>query len=120
MTTSASPSAPWTAQISIRREYDDYLRHPLSQVTEVPFGKSITNPAELEFALRRAQFSILNPSVPPERILSATSVAELDQISSAQSLTFSRNVVCVDLEGPDLTDLSFIDLPGNFITEVNV
>jgi hypothetical protein len=27
-------------------------------------------------------------------------------------LLFSRNVVCVDLEGPDLTDLSFIDLPG--------
>ena len=22
------------------------------------------------------------------------------------------NVVCVDLEGPDLTDLAFIDLPG--------
>jgi hypothetical protein len=26
--------------------------------------------------------------------------------------SFSRDVVCVDLQGPELTDLSFIDLPG--------
>ena len=25
---------------------------------------------------------------------------------------FSRNVVCVELAGPELTDLSFVDLPG--------
>ncbi|KAK6964722.1 hypothetical protein R3P38DRAFT_3157156 [Favolaschia claudopus] len=29
-----------------------------------------------------------------------------------QPLPFSRNVVCVDLEGPELTDLMFLDLPG--------
>lgn len=29
-----------------------------------------------------------------------------------KALDFSRNVVCIDIWGPGLTDLSFIDLPG--------
>ena len=27
-------------------------------------------------------------------------------------LSFSRNVICVDVVGPGLVDLSFVDLPG--------
>ncbi len=30
-------------------------------------------------------------------------------------LKFSRNTVCLDLTGPELADLAFVDLPGAFI-----
>jgi hypothetical protein len=34
-------------------------------------------------------------------------------IGSTQQLSFSENVVCLDICGPDVPNLSFIDLPGN-------
>ncbi|KAF9053960.1 hypothetical protein BDZ89DRAFT_1056513 [Hymenopellis radicata] len=107
---SSSPG-PWQCRISIRREYDKHKR--LDDIREIPFGDLITNKAEVELALRRAQLAVLNPSIPIPKILKS-SVDELNDWStqSAQQVPFSRNVVCVDLEGPDLTDLSFIDLPG--------
>lgn len=36
--------------------------------------------------------------------------------STEKPLLFSRNIVCVDLQGPDLVDLAFIDLPGSCVT----
>lgn len=30
----------------------------------------------------------------------------------SNQLTFSSNVVCINVSGPDVPDLSFIDLPG--------
>ena len=65
--------------------------------------------------IRRAQLAILNPSVPAERFVdfdtTTLSPGELP-LESEKQLQFSSNVVCLDLSGPDLTDLSFIDLPG--------
>ncbi|KAI0696226.1 P-loop containing nucleoside triphosphate hydrolase protein [Cerioporus squamosus] len=37
---------------------------------------------------------------------------ELSGLASLTSHAFSKNVICIDLAGPDLVDLSFIDLPG--------
>lgn len=108
---SSSPG-PWQCRISIRREYD--LKHKrLDDINEIPFGNIIVDKSQVETALRRAQLSVLNPSIPTHKILDATP----DQLSewlfqSVKASPFSRNVVCVDLEGPELTDLSFIDLPG--------
>lgn len=98
--------------MSIRWEFDAY-GEPLEKVDEIPFGKPITKKEDVELALRRAQTAVLNPHISAmyfldlaETALSGIAVHDLN------SLLFSKNVICVDLEGPDLTDLSFIDLPG--------
>jgi hypothetical protein len=79
---------------------------------EVPFGDLITEPTDVELALRRAQFAVLNPGVGFSQILSLSTAQIQQGIKGRESLPFSRNVVCVDLHGPEMTDLSFIDLPG--------
>ncbi len=90
----------WSCQISIRKEYDDEGKK-LTDVNEVRFGERITKKEDVEPMLRRAQAGVL---------LGDTSLGDLK--SSVKGDRFSRNVVCVDLAGPDLTDLSFVDLPG--------
>ncbi|THH14151.1 hypothetical protein EW146_g6152 [Bondarzewia mesenterica] len=83
------------------------------QVVELAFGDVIHDPKQVELALRRAQAAVLNPHIETQKLLgmSAEQLANGIQ-SSTKPLLFSRNVVCVHLQGPDLTDLSFIDLPG--------
>jgi len=108
---SSSPG-PWSCQVSIRWEFDENDK-PLDDVSEVPFGALITEKDKVELALRRAQAAVLNPSISASSFLTSS----LDELKTGvrgpkESLPFSRNVVCVDLEGPELTDLSFIDLPG--------
>ncbi|KAI3619394.1 hypothetical protein WG66_012775 [Moniliophthora roreri] len=106
-----SASGPWRCNIKIRKEYDSRGRR-LDEIREVPFGSTILDKADVEPALRRAQFAVLNAQIDKETILT-TSLDKLEELAATgKSLSFSRNVVCVDLEGPELTDLSFIDLPG--------
>ncbi|KAE9397400.1 P-loop containing nucleoside triphosphate hydrolase protein, partial [Gymnopus androsaceus JB14] len=105
-----SSTGPWTCQISIREEFDSGGNR-LREVFEIPFGGTITDKSQVELALRRAQFAVLNPEIPQKDILNA-SPEKLKNMATQKSMPFSKNVVCVDLEGPELTDLSFIDLPG--------
>ncbi|KAE9397408.1 hypothetical protein BT96DRAFT_75815 [Gymnopus androsaceus JB14] len=105
-----SSTGPWTCQISIRKEFDSGGNR-LREVSEIPFGGTITDKSQVELALRRAQFSVLNPGVPQKDVLNA-SPEKLKNMATQKSMPFSKNVVCVDLEGPGLTDLTFIDLPG--------
>ncbi|KAI0650980.1 P-loop containing nucleoside triphosphate hydrolase protein [Trametes meyenii] len=100
----------WSCQISIRWEYDDAGEH-LDEVQEVPFGPGLTDKSEVEPMLRRAQGAILNAA-------SATALTQyVDNPieyggKGRKALAFSRNTICVDLAGPELVDLSFVDLPG--------
>ncbi|KAH8110479.1 P-loop containing nucleoside triphosphate hydrolase protein [Phellopilus nigrolimitatus] len=68
----------------------------------------ITSPHEVEDRLRRAQRAILNPSnhSPSEFLGNASAVHEFDELS------FSRNYISVEVYGPHVSDLSFVDLPG--------
>ncbi|KIM82118.1 hypothetical protein PILCRDRAFT_485567 [Piloderma croceum F 1598] len=115
---SSSSSAPWSCQVSIRWEFDMNDK-PLDKVSEVRFGSLITDKGDVELALRRAQAAVLNPSLPDTSFL-ACSMDELKNGArgNQKPLQFSRNVVCVDLEGPTLTDLNFIDMPENAEPEV--
>ncbi|TFY58995.1 hypothetical protein EVG20_g7953 [Dentipellis fragilis] len=107
-----SSSDKWSCQISIRWEYE-VDNSKKKDVSEVPFGDQITDPSEVELQLRRAQAAVLNPHVRTHDFLSMSAQQIKAGVkSSAKPLLFSRNVVCVDLQGPDLVDLSFIDLPG--------
>ncbi|KZT66610.1 hypothetical protein DAEQUDRAFT_695305 [Daedalea quercina L-15889] len=108
----SSSSEPWRCQVSIRWEFDQQSKR-CDKVREETFGGIITNKTDVELMLRRAQAAVLNPGVPMAKFLTM-SVDSLDDAGAAQAkrLAFSRNVVCIDLAGPDLTDLSFVDLPG--------
>lgn len=77
-------------------------------VSTVPFGKPIFDPAEVAERIRRAQRAILSPSTNPKTFLSDGG----DGSETAPEITFSRNCVSLDISGPDVVDLSFVDLPG--------
>ena len=73
----------------------------------ITFGPVIEDKELVEERIRRAQRAILNPSENPDVFLSGP-----DDDPSHRELTFSKNCVSLDISGPDLTDLSFCDLPG--------
>jgi hypothetical protein len=80
---------------------------PLSQHRTERFGDTIYDRSRVEDRIRRAQCAILNPSIPAKQFLSQEDV-ELDE----KEVTFSLNRVILQIRGPDVTDLSFCDLPG--------
>ncbi|KAG1745120.1 P-loop containing nucleoside triphosphate hydrolase protein [Suillus paluster] len=103
----SSHATSWSCTITLRI-YPDNNGRDLQRPTIVPFGRTITDRSEVEVWLRRAQAAILNPSLPSSSFHTKT-IEELR--NTKNTLKFSRNVVCVSIEDPDATDLSFYDLP---------
>ncbi|KAF9516697.1 hypothetical protein BS47DRAFT_1371660 [Hydnum rufescens UP504] len=109
----------WQCQVLLRTEVD--APGVRRQKTEKIFGPIVYDTDELEKMLRRAQLAILNPSVPSNAFVDfdLTSLEEdVLPLGSHEQLGFSSNTVCLDVSGPDVPDLSFIDLPGNDIEAV--
>ncbi|KAG1856026.1 P-loop containing nucleoside triphosphate hydrolase protein [Suillus subalutaceus] len=106
--TMSSYATSWSCTITLRMGFDNNGKDMPKTVT-VPFGRAITDRNEVEVWLRRAQAAILNPNVPSSSFHRKT-IEELRSLKN--TLKFSRNVVCVSIEDPDATDLSFYDLPG--------
>ncbi|KAG1896029.1 P-loop containing nucleoside triphosphate hydrolase protein [Suillus fuscotomentosus] len=104
----SSHAKSWSCTITLRIGFDSNGLD-LQKPTNVLFGPTITDRSEFEVWLRRAQAAILNPNV-ASSTFHAKTVEELKNIKN--TLKFSRNVVCVSIEDPDATDLSFYDLPG--------
>ncbi|KAI0759258.1 P-loop containing nucleoside triphosphate hydrolase protein [Trametes elegans] len=104
--------APWSSRVSLHWEYDPSGK-PLPHVTEVPFGDPFTDKGDIELWLRRAQAAILSHHQKhnPADFLDKDG-EDLAELARRAVNKFSRNVVCVSISGPDLPDLSFIDLPG--------
>ncbi|GAA5955061.1 hypothetical protein JCM3765_003176 [Sporobolomyces pararoseus] len=107
----------WHCKISIRFETDQDGRR-FEKIREIPFGDTIIKPDDVEGALRRAQLAVLNPSISTDKFAKATD-SEVKQakegtlmFGSKKQLSFSTNYVCMDIAGPLVTDLAFIDLPG--------
>jgi hypothetical protein len=105
-------SNSWSCCVFIRREFDN-AGNKVNEIRETPFGDSITDKNEVEDRLRRAQLAILYPDIEEVEWLRCPP-GELYKLitRSKEASSFSRNVVCVDLDGDGLTDLAFIDLPG--------
>ncbi|KAJ7032332.1 P-loop containing nucleoside triphosphate hydrolase protein [Mycena alexandri] len=102
-------SAPeWSCRISIRREFDNTGKH-LREVSEEAFGDPIKDKDAVELMLRRAQLVALDSTADLAAVLKMDAEELKDK---TQTGSFSKNVVCIDLEGPELTDLQFVDLPG--------
>ncbi|KAG2131413.1 P-loop containing nucleoside triphosphate hydrolase protein [Suillus bovinus] len=104
----SSHTTSWSCTITLRIGFDSNGLD-LQKPTNVRFGQMITDRSEFEVWLRRAQAAILNPNVSSSTFHTKT-IEELKNIKN--TLKFSRNVVCVSIEDPDATDLSFYDLPG--------
>lgn len=108
------PGVSWHCQVFLRIETDRYSRQ-VRDIKETPFGGIIRSTQALEVMLRRAQLAILNPSVNPRRFVKfdvSTLSDGIPPLGSEEQMAFSANVVCVTVWGPDVPDLSFIDLPG--------
>ena len=126
LSSAPAPDTPWSCQISIRWEFDEAGR-PLDNVREDKFGPKLTDKTEVEVMLRRAQAAVLSPSIPSEHFVRADLAALVDgrggllggrTVGGFGTLLFSKNVIVVDVVGPELVDLSFVDLPGKCLVGV--
>ncbi|QRV97583.1 dynamin central region protein [Ceratobasidium sp. AG-Ba] len=102
----AFANEPWHCTVHLRFLKDEN-GDDISPIRNVAFGGRITKKEEVEERLRRAQLAILNPG--------KDSAAYLDDdipASSPNSVAFSENFISVEITGPDVTNLSFCDLPG--------
>ncbi|KAF8311941.1 hypothetical protein DL93DRAFT_2060395, partial [Clavulina sp. PMI_390] len=107
----------WHCQVYLRLE-SDQDGNKLREVQETAFGPVLDSKIELEKMLRRAQLAILNPSVGMNHFvdLDVDDAENVDMpIDLSGQVAFSSNVVCVTVWGPDIPDLSFIDLPAGII-----
>ncbi|KAI5370698.1 putative dynamin stalk domain, dynamin, GTPase domain, GTPase effector domain-containing protein [Septoria linicola] len=77
--------------------------------TEICQFATITNKADLELVLRRAQIAILNPTK-NWRHFTACSATEV--VNATFQVDFSPNLICLEINAPNLLELSFYDLPG--------
>jgi hypothetical protein len=112
------PDGKWSAKISLRIEFDD-TGNRLPETVIYPFGSVIHDIHAVESTLRRAQAAILNWYAmdwhPNDYLSMDDLVFSLWQAEPPPSqLNFSRNIICIGISIPKLTDLVFIDLPGTY------
>ncbi|KAF7317274.1 hypothetical protein HMN09_00462700 [Mycena chlorophos] len=101
-------SAPWRCTVELRF-ITDKNGTPLGQARTEPFGPPVSDKSDVEERIRRAQRAILNPS----KLASTFLADDLDDGEhDANELAFSTNFISLAISGPDLADLSFVDLPG--------
>ncbi|KAK5740514.1 hypothetical protein LTR17_004551 [Elasticomyces elasticus] len=107
----------WTCRVSLHHthQYDssyragadptkyDYWRK-MQGMTATEF-ETIRNKDRLQELLRLAQLAILHPGTDPKDFLFGTPPSD-------PGVGFSPNIVSIQIEGPDLPELSFFDLPG--------
>ncbi|TFK69296.1 hypothetical protein BDN72DRAFT_959668 [Pluteus cervinus] len=127
-----SPAAEWSCLIKIRREFDVLGARLMTGVCEVPFGSLIKNKEEVEFRLRLAQVAVLKGQASDKQalVMMPDQVKQFQEEMSAHAQgpignpfglkpipRFSKNAICVHLQGPEYTDLAFVDLPGLIAAE---
>ncbi|KAA1470471.1 hypothetical protein DENSPDRAFT_774675 [Dentipellis sp. KUC8613] len=96
----------WQCCVSLRR-VTDTSGDDLGHASNDQFGDIITSKADVTERIRRAQRAILNPSTNFQTFLQGP-----DADPNAMELSFSKNTICLQISGPDVADLSFVDLPG--------
>ena len=104
---------PWQCIVYLRFSHDQ-KRQPLEHITNPQFGEIIYDRTEVEERIRRAQRAVLNPDSPLEYFLNGGVAAA----ESGPHTTFTMNCVSLKISGPDVVDLAFCDLPGEFIFSV--
>ena len=82
----------------------------LPQPKILTFGNMLYNADEVEKTLRRAQDALLHLPYLDEHEAEIFLQGDYDTMEDA--IGFSRNVVRLEVWGPELVDVTFIDLPG--------
>lgn len=112
--TSGSNSG-WSCKVSliVRYDYSPGTRNgayphwtDTGSQTTTELG-TIRDPTGLEDALRKAQFAILNPGNDPLEIFRTVNLN-----SATSGLSFSPNIVSLEVTKPGLHELALYDLPG--------
>ncbi|BGP50932.1 hypothetical protein JCM10450v2_006858 [Rhodotorula kratochvilovae] len=110
--------SPWTCQISLRFEVDKAGKL-VKDAAPIVFGPSLTDANAVEAMLCRAQLAILNPHVKDIDTFVSLSDSAVDgakvggvRFGNEKQLSFSTNVISLEIRGTDLTHLAFLDLPG--------
>jgi hypothetical protein len=96
----------WLCRVFLRR-YSTSGGANSSELSKEPFGDGITDSELVKGRVERAQLAILNPNLPAETFLEAN----VDLRAPAE-LSFSSSIVCLEITGPEYSDISFVDLPG--------
>ena len=109
LTSADTQDAIWSCQISLRFMYDAGGKR-LDDPQVIKFGERLYDPTDVERRLKMAQDAILQ--LPHEGAPDLATYLQEDHIVSPKTVGFSRNVVRLDVAGPDLVDVTFIDLPG--------
>ncbi|KAI0689147.1 P-loop containing nucleoside triphosphate hydrolase protein [Cerioporus squamosus] len=88
----------WSCTVSLRRD---------GPTGEEPFSPELKDKNEVELWIRRAQAAVLCPDL-PESTFKAKSRDEIKALTD----TDSHAKVVININDPEGTDLSFVDLPG--------
>ncbi|RFU72048.1 dynamin family [Trichoderma arundinaceum] len=130
-----SRNAEWSCRVWLRKEYSyqppDRAIHESDVTTNDPFFpwrkrpntavlefKTMHDKTEIEEVLRWAQIAILNDDkhhvlfIPGRGSIAMNT--PIDKAAEETLAKFSPNVVALEINGPDLPDLSFYDMPGIF------
>lgn len=122
ITSDESTNSSWSCSVTLLKRFDYYKPGQLQYEDSrsmpfypwiqrdapltIPFA-TVRNKADLERVIRAAQVATLNPSVDPRLYASLTDVAP-----GATAVEFSPNLICLEITGPGLPNLTFYDLPG--------
>jgi hypothetical protein len=114
----SSSATSWSCTIALRRRTNQQGDSQGAPTTE-RFGPEITDKKVVELWLRRAQAAILSPHITNSEEFYKKTEAELKSLTKTDKnmLPFSKDVVVVNVKDPKLTDLSFVDLPGNEVVD---
>ncbi|KAI2607891.1 P-loop containing nucleoside triphosphate hydrolase protein [Hypoxylon sp. NC1633] len=136
----SSKNLRWSCTVSLQQDYDFQptpgCKPTVDDVTpnnrfppwvkmprETKEFKTIFDRSEIEEVLRWAQIAILNHNqnfelfIPGEGAVAKET--PLDVAARNTDAQFSPNIVALQINGPDLPDLSFYDMPGVFISPEN-
>ncbi|KAF7341477.1 hypothetical protein MVEN_01885000 [Mycena venus] len=97
-------TAPWKCIVELRF-LTDKDGHALGQPCTETFGDPIFDKSQVEERIRRAQRAILHPSTISRNFLT-------DDDEELLEMSFSTNYISLQISGPGIADLSFVDLPG--------
>ncbi|KAI0250038.1 P-loop containing nucleoside triphosphate hydrolase protein [Lactifluus subvellereus] len=98
---------PWSCRVFLRRITASRGQSSSGQPKE-PFGDVIVEKEMLEDRILRAQLAILNPKTPAQEFLEES----IDLNTALTELSFSPNIICLEITGREYSDISFVDLPG--------
>jgi hypothetical protein len=103
----------WSCQVKIRYDYtsQNFKQRP-EHVEETNFGEMIDDPSTVEGALREAHSYLLREhaaTTPQGSNLEAASGGTNTSILSKRA--FCKNVVCLEIRGRTVVDLTLITLP---------